>query len=137
MHSTYVVRPRVLLAPLQIGLGVQLHHHYASHFIVDSLHHLGFCYSYQQVQEFEQSAAFSHGTDIPNFSDLSIQYIADNVDHTIRTLDGNNTLWDGDNHNSDSWCWSNNCISKIEFHSGIWQQFDEFQYGFIRKRVLG
>ena len=43
------VHPRVLLAPLQIGLAVQLHHHYASRFLVDSLHHLGFCCSYQQV----------------------------------------------------------------------------------------
>ena len=86
------VRPRVLLAPLQIGLAVQLHHHYASRFLVDSLHHLGFCCSYQQVQEFELSAAFSHGTDIPNFSDQSVQYIADNVDHNIRTVDGNSTF---------------------------------------------
>ena len=86
------VRPHVLLAPLQIGLAVQLHHHYASRFLVDSLHHLGFFCSYQQVQEFEQSAAFSHGTDIPNFSDQSVQYVADNVDHNIRTLDGNDTF---------------------------------------------
>jgi len=27
-------RPRVLLAPLQIGLGVQLHHHFSSHFLL-------------------------------------------------------------------------------------------------------
>ena len=86
------VRPRVLLAPLQIGLAVQLHHHYASRFLVDSLHHLGFCCSYQQVQEFEWSAAFSHGTDKPNFSHQSVQYVADNVDHNIRTLDGNDTF---------------------------------------------
>jgi hypothetical protein len=29
-------RPRVLLAPLQIGLGVQLHHHFASRSLIDS-----------------------------------------------------------------------------------------------------
>ena len=86
----------MLLAPLQIGLAVQLHHHYASHFLVDSLHPLGFCCSYQQVQEFERSATFSHGTDIPNFSDQSVQYVADNMDHNIRTLDGNDTFhWMG------------------------------------------
>lgn len=85
-------RTRVLLAPLQIGLGVQLHHHYASRFLVDSLHHQGFCCSYQQVQEFEWSAALSHGTDIPNFTNQFVQYVADNVDHNIRTLDGYNTF---------------------------------------------
>ncbi len=44
------------------------------------------------MQEFEKSAAFSHGTDIPNFSNQFIQYVADNVDHNTRTLDGNNTF---------------------------------------------
>ena len=82
----------MLLAPLQIGLAVQLHHHFASRFVVDSLHHHGFCCSYQQVQEFERSAALSHGTDIPNFSYQFVQYAADNVDHNIRTLDGDNTF---------------------------------------------
>ena len=28
-------RPRVLLAPLQFGLGVQMHHHFGSHFLID------------------------------------------------------------------------------------------------------
>ena len=37
--------PHVLLAPLQIGLAVPLYNHYASRFLVDSLHHLGFCCS--------------------------------------------------------------------------------------------
>ena len=36
-------RPKVLLVPLQIGLGVQLHHHYASRFLIDTLHKHGFC----------------------------------------------------------------------------------------------
>ena len=30
-------RPRVLKAPLQIGLAVQMHHHYGSKFFIDSL----------------------------------------------------------------------------------------------------
>ncbi|XP_030835634.1 uncharacterized protein LOC115921732 [Strongylocentrotus purpuratus] len=34
----------------------------------------------------------SHGTDIPDFSSEFVQYAADNVDHNIRTLDGNNTF---------------------------------------------
>ena len=38
-------RPRVLLAPLQIGLGVLLHHLYASCFLIDALHKHGFCCS--------------------------------------------------------------------------------------------
>ena len=57
-------RPRVLLAPLQIGLGVQLHHHYASRFLIDTLHKHGFCCSYNEVHQFEQNAVLSYGTDI-------------------------------------------------------------------------
>ena len=34
-------RPRVLLVPLQVGLGVQLHHQYASRFLIDTLHQHG------------------------------------------------------------------------------------------------
>ena len=30
-------RPRVLLAPLQVGLPVQLHHHFSSRFLIDTL----------------------------------------------------------------------------------------------------
>ena len=85
-------RPRVLLAPLQVGLGVQLHHHFASRFLIDSLHHHGFCCSYQEVHKFERSAALSCGTDIPNLTAQFVQYVADNVDHNVRTLDGNDTF---------------------------------------------
>ncbi|KAJ8358218.1 hypothetical protein AAFF_G00022320 [Aldrovandia affinis] len=85
-------RPKVILAPLQIGLGVQLHHHFASRFLIDTLHQLGFCCSYEEVHRFVNNAVMSHGTDIPGFSGGFVQYAADNVDHNIRTLDGNNTF---------------------------------------------
>ena len=85
-------RPRVLLAPLQIGLGVQLHRHYASRFLIDTLHKHGFCCSYNEVHQFEQNAVLSYGTDIPNYSSQFVQYVADNVDHNIKTLDGNDTF---------------------------------------------
>ena len=31
-------RPRVLLVPLQFGLGVQMHHHFGSRFLIDAFH---------------------------------------------------------------------------------------------------
>ena len=85
-------RPRVLLTPLQLGLGVQLYHHFASRFLIDSLHHHGFCCSYQEVQLFEHNAAQLHGTDIPNLTTEFVQYGADNVDHNTHTLDGHGTF---------------------------------------------
>ena len=86
-------RPRVILAPLQLGLGVQMHHHFASKFLIDSLHTHGFCSSYPTVQKFERSAAASHGSDIPGYTPGHfVQCIADNVDHNTRTLDGTGTF---------------------------------------------
>lgn len=85
-------RPRVLLAPLQIGLAVQMHHHFASRFLIDSLNEHGFCSPYHEVQRFNQNAAVDDGTDIPLSTDQFVQYAADNVDHDIRTIDGNNTF---------------------------------------------
>ena len=82
-------RPRVLIAPLQIGLAVQMHHHYGSKFLIDSLNSHGFCSSYTEVTKFEMSAAQTKGTDIPGHF---VQYVADNVEHNVCTLDGQNTF---------------------------------------------
>ena len=86
-------RPRALIAPLQLGLGVQMHHHFGSRFLVDSLHRHGFCCSYSEVQAYERSAAIKDGVElsIPDGETL-VQYVADNVDHNIRTIDGRNTF---------------------------------------------
>ena len=45
------VRQRVILAPLQLGLGV--HHHFSSKFLIDSLNSRGFYASYKTVQKYE------------------------------------------------------------------------------------
>ena len=88
-----VARPRVLIAPLQIGLAVQMHHHYGSKFLIDSLNSHGFCSSYTEVKKFEMSAAQTKGTDIPGLTPGHfVQYVADNVDHNVCTLDGQNTF---------------------------------------------
>lgn len=86
------VRPRALMVPLQIGLAVQLHHNFASRFLIDSLHSLGFCSSYHEVQKFSQNAAVDQATNIPSFSEEFLQYSADNADHNSRTLDGKDTF---------------------------------------------
>ena len=87
------MRPRTLIPPLQIGLAVQLHHHFGSRFLIESLHEHGFCSSYKEVQKFERCAAVAQNADIPQHEqDQFIQFVADNVDHNIRTLDGLNTF---------------------------------------------
>ena len=86
--------PRVLIALLQLGIGVQLHHHFASKFVINSFNKHGFRCSYQEVTKLERNAAKVHGTDLPcqNDSPRFVQYSADNVDHNIRTLDRNGTF---------------------------------------------
>ena len=86
-----LTRPRVVLAPIPLGLGVQMHHQYGSRFLVDSLHSHGICVSYSEVLNFESSAASFKGTDVLAAGQFG-QYIADNVDHNVRTLDGHGTI---------------------------------------------
>ncbi|KAG7156410.1 hypothetical protein Hamer_G006161 [Homarus americanus] len=57
------VRPRAVVAPLQVGLAVQVHHMYRSQFLVDTLHEMGFS-SYKEVMRFEKNAADSVAPDM-------------------------------------------------------------------------
>lgn len=87
-------RPRTLIAPLQIALSVQMHHHFGSRFLLDTLNTLGFASSYTEVQRFElHAAAAAHDRTNTQFGNGTfVQYIADNVDHNLRTLDGHGTF---------------------------------------------
>lgn len=86
-------RPRVLLVPIQLGLGIQLHHHFASKFLTETYNHHGFCCFYSEVQKYERSAAKKLGTDIPGITSRHfVQFVAGNVDHNLNTLDGLNTF---------------------------------------------
>ena len=75
-------RPRGLLCPLQLGLGVQMKGMFQSSFSIDELSAAGFSISNTIVQIYEKCSN----------SDLSIQYMADNFDHNVETLDGRNTM---------------------------------------------
>lgn len=87
------IRPRAILAPLQIGLGIQMHHHFASRCLVDTLHGHGFACSYAEVMRYERSAAVAQETEIPGYSqEHHMQYIADNVDHNVATVDSSGTF---------------------------------------------
>ena len=86
-------RPRALITPLQLGLGVQMHHHFGSKFLIDTLSNLGFSSSYWEVQKYESSAAATLKIYLPDYFPAQfLQFVADNVDHNIRTLDGHNTF---------------------------------------------
>ena len=89
------IRPRAIIALLPIALGVQLHKNFASRFLTDLLHALGFNCSYNEVQKFERSAAFHQGTEL-KLDNLTgtyfLQHVADNVDYNKLTLTGEGTF---------------------------------------------
>ena len=65
-----------------------MHHHFGSQFLIDSLNSSGFSSSYSEVIRFEMSAACSQGTDILGITPGHfVQFVADNADHNVRTLD--------------------------------------------------
>ncbi|CAC5372588.1 unnamed protein product [Mytilus coruscus] len=53
--------PRMFMLPLQLALGVQLHHNFSSRFLIDTLNSLGFCSSYTEIKKFECCAAAEKG----------------------------------------------------------------------------
>ena len=86
-------RPRSIVAPLQIGLGVQMHRQFGSRFLIDALYKHGYCSSYSEVCMYERSAVVHQGTEITGYKpEMFIQHVADNVDHNIRTIDGLGTF---------------------------------------------
>ena len=87
-------RPRAISAPMQILLGVLLHHHYQSMYLVDILQALGLCCSYKEVLMFERNAAMECNIDLSDFFNENsfLKSSADNVDHNACTLDGRNTF---------------------------------------------
>ncbi len=86
------IRPRSILSPLQFGLGVQLHHHLMSRYVIDLLNKLGVVSSYMEVLRYEENASVTQATDM-NLQDTSmLNYIADNADHNPSSLDGHDSL---------------------------------------------
>ena len=86
-------RPRSLLCPIQVGLGVQMHSMFGSRMLIDLLHKLGYSVSYTEILQFQASAAFHQNISLPPIPEDSVlHFAADNVDVDIRTLDGHNTF---------------------------------------------
>ena len=79
--------------PLQIGLGVEMRHHFRSKFLIDSLNEHGSCSSYSELKMFERCSAVMLSTEIPNFAyNHFLQYAPYNVDHNARSIDDNGTF---------------------------------------------
>jgi len=98
-------RPQSCIMPMLLGLAVQLDHEFGSQFLLKHLSRLGFCASYDEVTRYKTSVMHASlcdqvCDDSMQTSDYSesectsrfTQFCADNIDHNICTLDGNNTF---------------------------------------------
>ena len=90
-----LANPTSSMPPLLFRLADELDHLYGSKWLIE-LYRLGFLISYSEVTRFKQAVMSSQSLDsqttLLSSENAFIQYIADNVDHNIATLDGKDTF---------------------------------------------
>ena len=84
------IRPRSFISPLLLGIAVYIHRKYGSKELIELLNHLGFSESYLEVKRYEYSMMMNE-SDQQN-PDGFLQYVFDNADFNIRTIDGHGTF---------------------------------------------
>lgn len=84
------LRPKSFTSTLQLAVGTYVYRKTGSKLIVDLLSKLGVSSSYYNIQLYEASSII----DPPkvNIDNAFIQFVFDNTDHNVRTLDGHETF---------------------------------------------
>lgn len=82
-------RPRSFSSCVQLSLGAVIHSTVGSRRLIDILAAMGYCASYNEVQNFQLSAIMHPESPIDKGF---VQFVADNADVNIDTLDGLNTF---------------------------------------------
>ena len=88
-------RPRSVITPTLFGLGVEVDHVFGSKWLNNELFRLGFSISYDEVTRYKQSVIQSKSLEnllSEYFPGTFTQWVADNVDHNVGTLDGQGTF---------------------------------------------
>ena len=88
-------RPRSVIPPLLFGLGVEMDHVFGCKWLINELSRLGFSISYDEVTRYKQSVVKNETIEDLQpecFPGSITQWVADNVDHNIATLDGRGTF---------------------------------------------
>lgn len=85
-------RPQSFLSPILIAIAVYLHRKLGSKQVVEMLSHLGFCASYNEAVLFESSAVTNSSSCEETLDEKFIQFVFDNADFNVRTVDGFNTF---------------------------------------------
>ena len=88
-------RPCTILPPLLFGLGIDCDHVFGPKWLVNELFKLSFSISYSEVNRFKKSVVANQpmGNSVINsYPKVFTQFAGDNIDHSIRTLDGSGTF---------------------------------------------
>lgn len=84
-------RSKSVITPLLFGVGVEMDHVFGSRWLVEELFRLGFSVSYDEVIRYKQSVIQTESLDnllAEYFPGAFTQWVADNVDHNVATVDG-------------------------------------------------
>lgn len=84
------VRPRSFLSPILNSLALLIHRKFASKSLIQLLAALGFCSSYHDAQQLELSAVYHPDEPMPD--GIFTQFVFDNADFNVATLDGLKTF---------------------------------------------
>ena len=78
-----------------VGLAVECDHVFGSRWLIDELNRLGLCVSYSEVNRFKQSVVSPqniYDPEVNKHPETFTQFVADNVDHNLATLDGSGSF---------------------------------------------
>ena len=87
-------KPRSCIS-IQLGLGIQLDHKFGLRWLIDTLHNIGTCIRYEELQRYKYpfvDGSNDNTRDDSHDNTVFTQFVGDNVDHNIRTLDGKSTF---------------------------------------------
>lgn len=82
-------RPRSFQSPIHFGVTIHLQRKFGSRVLIDLLANLGHCAPYAEALKFERAASVEDGLHI---NKGYLQFIFDNVDYNINSIDGHNTF---------------------------------------------
>lgn len=85
-------RPCSFLSPILIGLTAMMHKKYGSKALIDSLSNVGLCASYGETLRIEASIVNDPNIHAYELNKIFAQFIFDNADVNMATLDGKNTF---------------------------------------------
>ena len=62
-HILKAVKPRSIIPPILLGLGVELDHVFSWRWLINELYKLGFCMSYREIAKFKQEVVANQNMD--------------------------------------------------------------------------